>query len=172
MSEIDEFRRASRAKAEALVARLRERGLVVAAAESCTGGLVAAAITDVAGASDIFDRGFVTYSNAAKRDLLGVPEATLAEHGAVSAQTAQAMAVGALAHSLADVSVAITGVAGPGGGSAEKPVGLVHFACARRGASVTLVERRFGPLSRDAIRAAAVKQALEMLDDAASQRRP
>lgn len=150
-------------KAVTLIVNAKERGYRVAAAESCTGGLVSAALTDVPGASDVFDRGFVTYSNAAKTDLLGVPEALLAAHGAVSAETAQAMAKGALERSLADVAVAITGVAGPGGGSPEKPVGLVHFACARRGGDVVLLERRFGPLSRRDIRQAAVDQALDLM---------
>ncbi|RTL87400.1 MAG: CinA family protein [Hyphomicrobiales bacterium] len=149
--------------AQQLFAALRARGLVAATAESCTGGLVAGAITDIAGSSEIFDRGFVTYSNEAKRDMLGVPEALILAHGAVSADVARAMAEGALAHSRADLAVAITGIAGPGGGSAEKPVGLVHFALARRGAATRHVERRFGPLTRSEIRESAVQQALEML---------
>lgn len=135
----------------------------MATAESCTGGLVSAALTDVPGSSDVFDRGFVTYSNEAKTDLLDVPAPLIAAHGAVSAEVARAMAVGALAHSLADIAVSVTGIAGPGGGSAEKPVGLVHFACARRGGGVVHVERRFGPLARVEIRAAAVEQALDLL---------
>ena len=159
------------AKAQILVSLLRERKLLVAAAESCTGGLVACAITDVAGASEVFDRGFVTYSNAAKIEMLGVPAETLAAHGAVSAEVARAMALGALAHSNADIAVAVTGIAGPGGGTAEKPVGLVHFACARKGAGVDHFERRFGALTREAIREASVFQALDMLTNAA-QRRP
>jgi nicotinamide-nucleotide amidase len=153
-------------KAITLVVNAKNAGLRVATAESCTGGLVSAAITDVPGSSDVFDRGFVTYSNAAKTDLLGVPAAIIDAHGAVSEETAVAMAEGALRHSLADVAVAITGVAGPGGGSTEKPVGLVHFGCARRGATTVHVERRFGPLSRAEIRARAVEQALDLLLDA------
>jgi nicotinamide-nucleotide amidase len=153
-------------KAITLVVNAKNTGLRVATAESCTGGLVSAAITDVPGSSDVFDRGFVTYSNAAKTDLLDVPAAVIAAQGAVSAETAKAMAEGALAHSLADVAVAVTGVAGPGGGSAEKPVGLVHFACARRGAATVHVERRFGPLTRAEIREAAVGQALDLLLEA------
>jgi nicotinamide-nucleotide amidase len=149
--------------AQQLFAALRARGLVAATAESCTGGLVAGAITDIAGSSEIFDRGFVTYSHESKRDMLGVPEALILAHGAVSADVARAMAEGALAHSRADLAVAITGIAGPGGGSAEKPVGLVHFALARRGAATRHVERRFGPLTRSEIRESAVQQALEML---------
>lgn len=153
----------SNVRAITLIVKAKERGYRVATAESCTGGLVSAALTDIPGASDVFDRGFVTYSNAAKVDMLGVSEAILAVHGAVSAETAQAMAKGALDHSLADVAVAITGVAGPGGGTAQKPVGLVHFACAKRGGAVVALERRFGPLPRRDIRLAAVDQALDLL---------
>ncbi len=150
-------------KANTLIVNAKSRDLCITSAESCTGGLVAAAITDIPGSSKVFDRGFVTYSNAAKCDMLSIPARIIEAHGAVSAQTAQAMARGALDHSLADVSVAITGVAGPGGGSAEKPVGLVHFACARRGKDVVHVERRFGFLSRQEIREASVLQALDLL---------
>lgn len=156
----------SNVKANTIIVKAKERALRVAAAESCTGGLVSAVLTDVPGSSAVFDRGFVTYSNAAKTDMLGVPGSLLAAHGAVSAETARAMAFGALERSLADISVAITGIAGPGGGSTEKPVGLVHFACARRGGGAVHVERRFGPLSRSEIRAAAVEQALDLLIDA------
>ncbi|MFZ3181944.1 MAG: CinA family protein [Methylocystis silviterrae] len=161
-------------KAKELLDKARAKALRLATAESCTGGLVAAALTDIASASDVFDRGFVTYSNAAKCDMLGVADALLKAHGAVSAEVARAMALGAIEHALADVAVAVTGVAGPGGGSLEKPVGLVHFACARRDGGVDHVERRYGPLSRDEIRAASVMQALDMMIDAvdAAQRRP
>jgi nicotinamide-nucleotide amidase len=162
----------SNVKAVTFIVKAKGTGLRVASAESCTGGLVSAALTDVPGASDVFDRGFVTYSNEAKADLLGVPAPLIAAHGAVSAEVAQAMATGALAHSLADIAVSVTGVAGPGGGSAEKPVGLVHFACARRGGDVVHVERRFGALPRAAIRAAAVDQALDLLIDAVSEQGP
>ncbi|MBM3564448.1 MAG: CinA family protein [Alphaproteobacteria bacterium] len=141
----------------------RAKGLRLAAAESCTGGLIAASLTEIAGASDVFERGFVTYSNEAKRDMLGVPRPLIERHGAVSAEVVHAMAQGAIDRSLADIAIAVTGVAGPGGGSAEKPVGLVHFACARRGGGVDHVERRFGPLSRAEIRAASVAQALDMM---------
>jgi nicotinamide-nucleotide amidase len=154
-------------RANTFIVNAKNRGFRVATAESCTGGLVAAALTEVAGASQVFDRGFVTYSNDAKREMLGVPDAVIAANGAVSAQTACAMAQGALEHSLADIAVSITGIAGPGGGSPEKPVGLVHFACARRGGSLVHVERRFGPLSRQEIREAAVLQALDLLIEAA-----
>lgn len=150
-------------KANMVIVRAKSDSLRVTTAESCTGGLVAGALTEVPGASDVFDRGFVTYSNAAKIEMLGVSEAVIAAHGAVSGQTACAMAIGAIERSLADLSVAITGIAGPGGGSAEKPVGLVHFAAVRRGGAVVHIERRFGPLSRADIRARAVDQALDML---------
>jgi nicotinamide-nucleotide amidase len=141
----------------------RARGLLIATAESCTGGLVAAALTDIAGSSDVFERGFVTYSNAAKEELLGVPAAALAAHGAVSRETAQAMAQGALAHSRADLAVAITGVAGPGGGTADKPVGLVHFAAAARDGRLVHREERFGDIGRTEVRSRSVTVALEML---------
>ena len=111
----------------------KAKKLMVATAESCTGGLVAGALTEIAGSSAVVDRGFVTYTNEAKAEMLGVPAERWRRHGAVSRETAEAMAKGALAHSRADLAVAITGIAGPGGGSAEKPVGLVHFAAASRG---------------------------------------
>ncbi|TLG72845.1 CinA family protein [Methylocystis sp. B8] len=161
-------------KANTLLDSARAKGLRLATAESCTGGLVAAALTEIAGASDVFDRGFVTYSNAAKCEMLGVPKELIAAHGAVSAEVARAMALGAIDRSLADVAVAVTGIAGPGGGSTEKPVGLVHFACARRGGDVSFIERRYGLLSRAEIRAASVLQALDIMIEAvnAVQRRP
>lgn len=148
------------------LAHLRERGLMCATAESCTGGLIAGLLTAVPGSSDVVERGFVTYSNRAKHEMLGVPEATLAAHGAVSRETAEAMARGALARSGAAVAVAVTGVAGPGGGSAEKPVGLVYLGAAGPD-GVRVIEKRFGPLSRDAIREATVRAALELLTDMA-----
>lgn len=148
--------------ARRVVARATERGLMLATAESCTGGLVAGALTAVAGSSSAVDRGFVTYSNAAKMRMLGVASATLEAHGAVSRQTALEMADGAVAQSQAQASVAITGVAGPGGGSPDKPVGLVHFAAAGPAGTVH-VERRFGDIGREAVRLASVQQALEML---------
>ncbi|HEX5957824.1 MAG TPA: CinA family protein [Hyphomicrobiaceae bacterium] len=156
------------AEAAALLERFRQRGLKLATAESCTGGLVAGVLTEIAGSSDVVERGFVTYSNAAKHDLLGVPEAMLAQHGAVSEPVARAMAEGALAHSQADVSVSITGVAGPGGGSAAKPVGLVHFAAIRRGRQTLHQECRFGDIGRGAVRLASVRQALQLLSRAAA----
>ncbi len=154
------------ARAAALIAEARARGLVLATAESCTGGLVSALLTEVPGSSAAFDRGFATYSNAAKAEMLGVPPALIEAEGAVSEAVARAMAAGALARSRADVAVSITGVAGPGGGTAAKPVGLVHFACARRGGGVTAVERRFGDPGRGAVRLASVAQALDLFGDA------
>jgi nicotinamide-nucleotide amidase len=150
------------AEAAATLADLRARRLMCATAESCTGGLIAGLLTAVPGSSDVVERGFVTYSNRAKTEMLGVPEALLAAHGAVSRETAEAMARGALARSGAQVAVAVTGVAGPGGGSPEKPVGLVFIAAAGP-AGVTVAEKRFGPLTRDAIREATVMAALAML---------
>ena len=151
-------------RAATLLAACRARGLKIAAAESCTGGLVAGLLTEIPGSSAVVERGFVVYSNLAKQEMLGVPQATLAEWGAVSAATARAMAEGALARSAADLAVAITGVAGPDGGTAEKPVGLVWFGAARRGDAPQTLERRFGPLGRTAIRLAAVETALELLE--------
>jgi nicotinamide-nucleotide amidase len=148
--------------ADDLVRAMRNKGWKLATAESCTGGMVAAAMTDIAGSSDVFDRGFVTYSNSAKSDMLGVPAAMIKRHGAVSEAVARAMAEGALRNSIADVAVSITGVAGPGGGSDEKPVGLVHFACATKEKTEHL-EMRFGDLTRAAIRKAAVRQALQLV---------
>lgn len=146
----------------------RRRGLKVATAESCTGGLVAAALTEIAGSSEVVDCGFVTYSNAAKQAMLGVPQGVLERHGAVSRETAEAMADGAIARSVADLAVAITGIAGPGGGSAEKPVGLVHFAAAARAGRRLHSERRFGDTGRSTVRARSVSEALAMLEALAS----
>ena len=151
------------AQASALLDACRARGLMLATAESCTGGLVAGVLTEIAGSSDVVERGFVTYSNAAKHSLLGVPQALLAAHGAVSEPVARAMAEGALAAAPVDLTVAITGVAGPGGGSAEKPVGLVHFAAAAKGGPTLHEEHRFGALSRGEIRLRAVAAALTLL---------
>lgn len=139
---------------------------MLATAESCTGGLVAGLLTEIAGSSDVVERGFVTYSNAAKQECLGVPEAVITGFGAVSQKTARAMAEGALLHSKADVAVAVTGIAGPGGGSAAKPVGLVHFGCARKGRPTVTRVKRFGAISRDAIRFAAIGVALDLLFEA------
>lgn len=141
---------------------LRRAELTVVTAESCTGGLIAAALTEVPGSSDVVERGFVTYSNEAKTDLLGVPDELIAKFGAVSREVAVAMAAGALANSHADVSLAVTGVAGPGGGSQEKPVGLVHVAAQRLGTEANHLECRFGAIGRNEIRQATVRGALEM----------
>jgi nicotinamide-nucleotide amidase len=152
--------------ARATLDAARARGFKLAAAESCTGGMVMALLTEIAGSSDVVDRGFVTYSNEAKIELLGVDPTLILTHGAVSAQVATAMAEGALARSRADVAASITGVAGPGGGSAEKPVGLVQFACAARGRATIQIERRFGALGRQNVRAAAAAAALDLLRQA------
>ncbi len=142
---------------------------MLATAESCTGGMVAAALTDIPGSSSVVERGFVTYSNAAKAECLHVPMALIETHGAVSEPVARAMATGALAHSPADLAVSVTGIAGPGGGSVSRPEGLVHFACARRGGATAHARIEFGALGRDRVRAASVKQALEMLLAAAQR---
>lgn len=151
--------------AREIVARCTAAGLKVATAESCTGGLVAAALTEIAGSSAVVDRGFVTYSNAAKMTVLAVSPELLERFGAVSREVALAMVAGAIARSDADIALAITGIAGPGGGSAEKPVGLVHFAAARRGSRAMHVERRFGDIGRSEVRLASVAQALQMLKE-------
>lgn len=151
--------------AASIVSKARDRGLTVATAESCTGGMVAAAITDVAGSSAVFETGLVTYSNEAKARLLGVPAELLERHGAVSNEVAVAMAEGARRAAGADLAVSITGIAGPGGGSKEKPVGLVHFACASRLGTVH-AEHRFGELGRATVRLASAATALGMLDAA------
>jgi len=150
-----------------LLAKYREAGLKIATAESCTGGLVAGLLTEISGSSDVVDRGFVVYSNDAKQELLRVPAATLGRDGAVSEATARAMAEGALNASPADVAVAVTGIAGPGGGTATKPVGLVWFACARRGFQTVLHEERFGDIGRGSVRLASVRVALALLKAAA-----
>lgn len=156
----DDIAALARQVVEAAVAR----GLMIAAAESCTGGLVAAALTAVPGSSAALDRGFVTYSNAAKTGMLGVPADLIDAHGAVSEPVARAMAEGAVAHSAATVSVAVTGIAGPGGGSEDKPVGLVHFA-ASGPSGLSHAEHRFGDIGREAIRLESVRAALRLLLD-------
>ena len=153
-------------RAAALLKAYEQRGLKIATAESCTGGLVAALLTEIAGSSAVMERGFVTYSNEAKTELIGVPTSLIAAHGAVSEPVARAMAEGALQHSRADVTVAITGIAGPGGATATKPVGLVHFGLARRGAAVLHLERRYGDLGRETVRRRAVEDALGLLEQA------
>jgi nicotinamide-nucleotide amidase len=147
--------------------RCRSAGLLVATAESCTGGLVAACLTEIAGSSAVVERGFVVYANTAKIDLLGVAPATLERFGAVSAETATAMLAGVLARSPADLVVAITGIAGPGGGTTDKPVGLVFIGVQRNGAT-PLVERHVFPGDRASVRDASVKRALELLHGAAA----
>ncbi len=149
-------------QAEALLAACRARGVTLATAESCTGGLIAAALTAIAGSSDVVDRGFVTYSNEAKADMLGVPAALIASSGAVSEPVASAMAEGAIRASRATVAVSVTGVAGPGGGTASKPVGLVCFGLAERGGS-TRTEQHVFPGDRTAIREATVAHALTLI---------
>ena len=153
-------------RAATLLAAARSAGLTIATAESCTGGMISGAITEVAGSSDVFDRGFVTYSNAAKQEMLGVRAETLAEHGAVSEAVAAEMAVGALIGSEADLAVSVTGIAGPGG-SEHKPEGRVCFGLARRGGEVQVETVEFGAIGRGAVRAATVDHALEMLIRAA-----
>jgi nicotinamide-nucleotide amidase len=150
------------ARAAELIDRLRGAGLMLATAESCTGGLIAGLITSVSGSSDVLDCGFVTYSNGAKARMIGVPPDLIQRHGAVSAEVARAMAEGALANSAADVAVAVTGVAGPGGGSVAKPVGLVHCAAARRGRETVSRELRLGDIGRQEVRIETVRVAVAM----------
>lgn len=145
------------------------RKLKIVTAESCTGGLIAAVLTEVPGSSGVVDRGLVTYSNEAKIELLGVPPAVIAAKGAVSEEVARAMAEGALEHSPADLSVAVTGVAGPGGGTPEKPVGLVHFAVMRRGSAPRHAVHIFEDLGRFSIRLASVREALTMVKALAAE---
>lgn len=156
------FSAALRAEAAALLEACRARKLRVVTAESCTGGLIAGLLTEIAGSSDVVDRGMVVYSNDAKAEQLGVPPDLIAAHGAVSEAVARAMAEGALRHAHAALSIAVTGIAGPGGGSPEKPVGLVHFASARQGGA-TVHERHVLPGDRAAIRMASVSIALNLL---------
>jgi len=156
-----------RALAEAVLGACRAKGLRLATAESCTGGMVAAALTDIAGSSDVVERGLVTYSNAAKSELLAVTPELIAAHGAVSGEVASAMAAGALARAPVDLAVSITGIAGPGGGSAAKPVGLVWFGIAAKGGDATTESHVF-PGDRAAVRRAATRRALALLLAAAS----
>jgi len=152
-----------RDRAEAVLAACGAAGLTLATAESCTGGMVAAALTDIPGSSAVVERGFVTYSNRAKTEMLGVDPALIAAHGAVSEPVARAMAAGALAGAPVDLAVSITGVAGPGGGTPAKPEGLVHFACARRGGPIETARIAYGAIGRAEVRSRSVAQALEML---------
>jgi len=153
--------------AEAVLGACRAKGLRLATAESCTGGMVAAALTDIAGSSDVVERGLVTYSNAAKSDLLAVPPQLVAAHGAVSGEVAAAMAAGALAGAPVDLAVAVTGIAGPGGGTPAKPVGLVWFGVAAKGGAAKTESQVF-PGDRAAVRRAATRRALELLLGAAN----
>jgi nicotinamide-nucleotide amidase len=155
------------ALARALLDLCKSRKLTIATAESCTGGLVAGALTDIPGSSDVIDRGFVTYSNEAKREMLGVDASTLQTFGAVSKETAIQMAVGALERADVDLAVSITGIAGPGGATPGKPVGLVHFAVAARDGRITHREHRFGAIGRSTVRARSVVEALRMLTELA-----
>ncbi len=159
----------TRQLAEAVLAACRRKGMKLATAESCTGGMVAAALTDIAGSSDVVERGFVTYSNEAKTELLGVPPALITAHGAVSAEVAEAMAEGAITRAPVELAVAITGIAGPGGGSAAKPVGLVWFGCARRGRQ-TVTETHIFSGNRAVVRLSATRRALELLLESAGMR--
>lgn len=155
--------------AEAVIRRAEAKGLMIATAESCTGGLVSGALTAIAGSSAVLDRGFVTYSNEAKVEMLGVDSELLASFGAVSESTARAMAEGAVARSRASIAVSVTGIAGPGGGSPQKPLGLVHFAAHGPNGQTVHLEKRFGDIGRDAIRLESVRTALAMLMDAVSE---
>ncbi|MER9297327.1 CinA family protein [Mesorhizobium sp. M0621] len=148
--------------ANALLQACQKRGIMLATAESCTGGMIIAALTDIAGSSTVVDRGFITYSNEAKMDMLGVLTVTLEAHGAVSRETAIEMAKGALTRSRAGLTLAVTGIAGPGGGSAEKPVGLVWFGVGLGGHTVTAEHRLFADKGRDFIRRETVRHALEL----------
>ena len=156
-------------RAESLLQLLRSKKLMLATAESCTGGLIAGTLTAIAGSSDVVERGFVTYSNEAKTEMIGVPADLIAGHGAVSEEVARAMAEGALKHSRADIAVAVTGIAGPGGGSAEKPVGLVHLAAAAKDRPTIVLERRYGDLGRDGIRLTTIEDAFELIEKIAGE---
>jgi nicotinamide-nucleotide amidase len=153
-------------RAAAILELCRAGGLTIVTAESCTGGLIAACFTEIAGASDVFERGYVTYSNRAKMELLGVDPQTLARFGAVSKETALEMAKGALTRAKTDLAIAVTGIAGPGGGSAEKPVGLVHVAVAATASRPAHRECRFGDIDRAEIRMRTLRQALSLTMDA------
>ena len=157
----------TRVAAASVLKLFKECGLTIATAESCTGGLLAAALTSISGSSAVVERGFVTYTDVAKTQSLGVPHSSLNAHGAVSAEVAKAMAEGALERSNADVALSITGIAGPGGATPDKPVGLVYFGLAREHMRTQAVEKRFGSIGRDGVREAAVNFALELLRQAA-----
>ena len=156
-------------EADRLVSALRARHLRLATAESCTGGLLVGALTEIAGASDVVERAFVTYSNAAKIGMIGVDADLIFRHGAVSSQVALAMAEGALRASAADLAVAVTGIAGPGGATSEKPVGLVHIAAIRAGEPAHNREHRFGDIGRSAVRLASVRAAFQLIGEALAE---
>jgi nicotinamide-nucleotide amidase len=156
-------------QARSLLDLCRVKKLTIATAESCTGGLLAATLTEISGSSEVFERGYVTYSNDAKQMMLNVPPKTLSVHGAVSRETAQAMATGALAHAPVDLTVSVTGIAGPQGAVTGKPVGLVHFAAASRRGQLVHRECRYGDIGRVQVRHASVEQALAMLREVAEK---
>src|SRR5256884_5500825 len=160
-----------KARARALLDLCRSKRVKLGAAESGTGGLLAATLTEIPGSSDVFERGFVTYSNEAKRAMLGVTPMTLAGHGAVSRETAEAMATGVLAHAPVDLAVSITGIAGPGGAVPGKPVGLVYLAAAARSGRLIAHERKYGDIGRAQVRRACVIEALAMLGELAASER-
>lgn len=153
--------------AKQLLAICKRKNLLVATAESCTAGLVAGTLSEVPGVSSILDRGYVTYSNEAKHEMLGVPRETLEKYGAVSRETAEAMVRGVLGHARVNLAVSVTGIAGPDGGTAEKPVGLVHFAAGTRTGKLMHVEKRFGNPGRATVRKQSVLQAFRMLHELA-----
>ena len=157
------FDQAMHRQSEALLQKLRDAGLMIATAESCTGGLIAGLLTEIAGSSDVVERGFVTYSNEAKNECLGVPKELIEQNGAVSEEVACAMAKGAVQHSRANIAVAVTGVAGPGGGTAAKPVGLVHVAVARDNGNVIHKRLLLGDIGRTPVRQATVREALDLV---------
>jgi nicotinamide-nucleotide amidase len=152
-------------QARALLTACSDKKLTLVTAESCTGGLIAAVLTEIPGSSVTVERGFVTYTNEAKTEQLGVPAGLIERHGAVSEEVARAMAEGALGHSHASLAVAVTGIAGPDGGTATKPVGLVHFAAARRNGKAMHRERRFGDIGRGDVRRASVAEALALVNE-------
>jgi nicotinamide-nucleotide amidase len=157
------FSPAQKKLAETILAKARAANLRLVTAESCTGGLIAACLTEISGSSDVLERGFVTYSNRAKTEMLGVPAALIEQKGAVSEEVARAMAAGALFHSTAQLAIAVTGIAGPGGGTTEKPVGLVHIAAARADNKLLHEAHHFGDIGRDKIRLKSVEAALKLL---------
>jgi nicotinamide-nucleotide amidase len=162
----------TKAAAEALLELCKKRKLTLATAESCTGGLLAAVLTDIPGSSTMVERGFVTYSNDSKQQMLGVTPMTLEKFGAVSKETAEAMAKGVLAHAKVELAVSITGIAGPTGAMPGKPIGLVHFAAASRSGRLVHHDRKFGDLGRSEVRRRSVLQAIEMLSELAEKEEP